>query len=332
MTQSPTLSVVVPVYNGTPDLRQCLAALAASQYTAYEVLVIDDGSTEPVEPIVRVYGYSYLRLAGPQGPALARNHGAEQARGAILVFVDADVCVHADTLARFAATFAADPALAAVVGSYDDTPTAPNFLSQYKNLLHHYVHQRSAGEISTFWSGCGAIRREVFLAFGGFDARRYRRPAIEDIELGTRISAAGHRIVLDGRITATHLKRWTLWGLLKTDICDRGVPWVRLLWRTGGRVNTLNVTPGQRLSVILVYLLGLLAGIAAWWPLAWWGVGLLGGVVTAVNLDFYRYLAARFGVWFTLRALPLHWLYFGYCGLCVIWGTLTRSLGEPERA
>jgi GT2 family glycosyltransferase len=138
------------------------------------------------------------------------------------------VCVHPDTLARFAARFAADPALDAVMGTYDDTPAAPNFLSQYKNLFHHYVHQHCDGSISTFWSGCGAIRRPLFLTCGGFDAQRYRCPAIEDIELGTRLHAAGYRIVLDRRITATHLKRWTLGSLLKTDIVNRGVPWVRL--------------------------------------------------------------------------------------------------------
>ena len=178
-------------------------------------------------------------------------------RSPYVVFIDADVCVHPHTLAQFAAAFAADATIDAVVGSYDETPAAPNFLSQYKNLFHHYVHQRYDGEISTFWSGCGAMRREQCLAFGGFDAQRYRRPAIEDIELGTWMSAAGRRIVLDRQIQATHLKRWTFWKLLKTDICDRGVPWIRLMWRARVMANTLNVHPTQRFSVVLVYLTGL---------------------------------------------------------------------------
>ena len=50
-----------------------------------------------------------------------------------------------------------------------------------------------------------------------------------------------------------------------------------------------------------------------------------------VNHDFYRFLAARRG-WFTLRAVPLHWLYFGYCGFCVAWGTLLHVLAkDPGR-
>jgi glycosyltransferase involved in cell wall biosynthesis len=317
-----TLSVIVPVYNGTDDLQRCLAALAASHYSAFDVLVVDDGSTEPVEPVVHAYGFAYRRLDGPQGPAQARNLGAACVNGDYLVFVDADVCVHHDTLARFAAAFTADPKLDALVGAYDETPAAPNFLSQYKNLFHHYVHQSCDGEIQTFWSGCGAIRRELFLTYGGFDGQRYRRPAIEDIELGTWLSAAGHRIVLDSRIQATHLKRWTLWGLLKTDIFDRGVPWTRLMLRAGTLANTLNITLTQRLSVLLAYLMVLSVVAAMWWPVMWISVTLLVLVVTVINRDFYRYFVARTGLGFTLRVVPLHWLYFGYCGFAAMWGTV----------
>jgi GT2 family glycosyltransferase len=322
----------VPVYNGIEELQRCLAALAASHYDDFEALVVDDGSTQPVAPVVNAYGFSYLRLAGPGGPARARNHGAVHATGQYLVFIDADVCVHPDTLARFAARFTTNPTLDAVVGSYDDAPAAPNFLSQYKNLFHHYVHQDCDGEIRTFWSGCGAIRREVFLACGGFDAERYCRPAIEDIELGTWISAVGYRIVLDRQIQVTHLKRWTPWSLLKTDIFARGVPWISLMLRAGALADTLNVKGTQRLSVALVYLLVLSMVAAAWWQGAWIGVVLLALVVAVLNYDFYRFFTARKGLWFTLRVVPLHGLYFGYCGFCVVWGMLLHALpGRSDR-
>lgn len=322
----PTLSVIVPVYNAADDLKRCLEALAASQYDDFDVLVVDDGSTEPVASLVRQHGFGYLRLDGPGGPARARNRGVACVRGQYVVFIDADVCVHHDTLARFAARFAGDPTIDAVVGTYDDAPAAPQFLSQYKNLLHHYVHQRFDGEIRTFWSGCGAMRRALFIAFGGFNEQRYRRPAIEDIELGTWVSAAGHRIVLDSRIKGKHLKRWTLWSLLKTDICNRGIPWVRLMLRAGVITNSLNTEPIQRFSVALAYLTVLSTLVAVWWPLAWIGVALLAGAVTSLHLDFYRYLVVRRGLWFTMRVIPLHWLYFGYCGGCVVCGIVLHYL------
>jgi hypothetical protein len=70
-----------------------------------------------------------------------------------------------------------------VFGSYDDSPPAPAFTAQYKNLIHRYYHQRPRREASTFWAGCGAVRRSVFLGLEGFDVERYRVPSIEDIEL-----------------------------------------------------------------------------------------------------------------------------------------------------
>lgn len=323
---SPTLSVVVPVYNSLQTLEACLKALAESEYDDFEVLVVDDGSTEPIRSLVERHQFRYLRIEGPGGPARARNRGVSQVDGQVVVFIDADVCVHRDTLALFAEAFAADPKVEAVIGSYDEEPADPGFLSQYKNLFHHYVHHNSDSEVKTFWSGCGAMRRELFLAFGGFDEERYRRPAIEDIELGTWISAAGHKIVLDSRIKGKHLKRWTLQNLLKTDIFDRGIPWTRLMFRAGALANTLNVKPTQRISVGLAYLTLPVMMLAPFWPAALFLVASLVLMVTILNFDFYRFFAKRSGVWFAMRVFPLHWLYFWYCGFSFAWGALAHYL------
>ena len=318
---APMLSVIVPVYNSMGDLKRCLPALAASDFDNFKVLVVDDGSTEPIEPVVREHGFDYLRIKGPGGPGRARNRGVEQVEGEVVLFVDADVVVHTDTLRRIAERFEADPTIDAVIGTYDDTPGHPGFLSQYKNLFHHYVHKDSHGEVSTFWSGCGAMRREVFRAFGGFDEVRYARPAIEDIELGTWVSVAGHRIVLDQHVQCQHLKRWTFRNLIKTDVIDRGIPWTRLMLRAGELPSTLNVKPTQRICVALVFLaVGLLA-VGSWFPLAFTLAGLVAVVVTLMNLDFYRYLGQRRGPGFVIRVLPVHWLYFLYCGVAFGAGT-----------
>lgn len=328
---APLLSVIVPCYNSSAMLEKCLAALAGSDFTDFDVLVVDDGSTEPIEPIVRRHGFAYMKIDGPSGPGRARNHGVQRVRGTYLVFVDADVVIHRDTLRCFAEAVAREPRPDAVIGTYDDTPAHPSFLSQYKNLFHHYVHQSSDGPVSTFWAGCGAMRRDVFLKFGGFDEKLYRRPAIEDIELGTWVAAAGHRIVLESRIRCTHLKRWTLKNLLKTDIFDRGIPWTKLMLRAGALANTLNVKSSQRVSVALAYLTLMAVPVAMVYPYAWSAVAALMAGVTLLNLDFYRYFAARRGLGFTLRVVPMHWLYFWYCGLSFAVGTIQHRLaGSPK--
>ena len=208
-----TISVVVPATDRPATLPRCTSALQRA------------AAAEPVEVVV---------VTGPRGLGVcaARNTGAQRASGDVLVFVDSDVEVHADALARIRAAFAGDPGLTAVFGSYDDAPPSGT-VAAFRNLLHHHVHHRGAGPATTFWSGLGAVRREAFLAAGGFDGERFPLPSIEDVDLGARLVAGGARIVLDPTIQGTHLKAWTLRSMIQTDFARRGVPWVGLLLRSG---------------------------------------------------------------------------------------------------
>src|SRR5262245_34196719 len=242
---APRLSVIVPVYNGAAVLARCLDSLARSSFRDYECLVVDDASTDASREVAAQHRVSLVPLEQRGGPARARNRGAERARGESLVFLDADVCVHADTLAEIDAHLRSHPHTASVIGSYDDRPADPGFVSQFKNLFHHYVHHTSRRDAWTFWAGCGAIRRAVFEQAHGFD-ESYTRPCVEDIELGFRLRTAGQRIDLNPAIQVTHLKRWTLRGWLRTDLLDRGVPWLLLMLRDRTMPADLNVSRAHR--------------------------------------------------------------------------------------
>ncbi|MCC6862444.1 MAG: glycosyltransferase [Bryobacterales bacterium] len=253
-----TVSVVIPVYNAAGHLRMCLAALRQSASAPFECIVVDDGSTDASPEVAREFGATLLSTGGRSGPAHARNMGARHASGDVLFFIDADVCVHPGTLGRIVLAFGEDAELDALIGSYDTLPHSRDFLSQYKNLMHCFVHQTGRKQACTFWSGCGAIRRSVFLEHSGFD-ESYRRPAIEDIELGYRLIRAGKKLMLDRNLLVKHLKRWTFWNLIKTDIKDRGVPWTELILRDKAMPNDLNLQISARISVALVFLLFLFA-------------------------------------------------------------------------
>jgi len=256
----PALSVVIPVRDGAAFLLESLPALAAALPPDAELIVSDDGSRDATAQTAARFGARVVANDASRGPAAARNHGAQAARGAILVFLDADVRVHPDTIARLRRELE-DPDVAAAFGSYDDAPAGTAWVSLYKNLAHHFVHQRSEREASTFWAGCGALRRTAFTAVGGFDAT-YRRPSVEDVELGGRLRAAGHRIRLVPEAQVTHLKRWTLAGWLVSDLRDRAVPWARLV-RAGRRLpRDLNFTLGDRVASALVAA-GLACALAA---------------------------------------------------------------------
>ena len=256
------ISVIIPVRNGGQELERCLAALDRSRYSDYECIVVDDGSTDGSAGVAEGHGCRVIRLPASGGPAAARNLGARQATGEILFFIDADVCVQPDSVGRVAGHFAGQEDLDAVIGSYDESPDSPDFLSQYKNLMHCFVHQSAQQAGSTFWSGCGAIRKAVFEKYSGF-SESYRRPAIEDIELGYRMAADGRRITLDKGLRVKHLKAWSFWRLVKTDIVDRGIPWTELILRDSNMPNDLNLQISQRISVALVAMMLLAVGALA---------------------------------------------------------------------
>ena len=317
-----TVSVIVPAYQAADDLRVCLAALDASTYAPLEVIIVDDGSIDDTADVVRQARVTSLRVAdGPRGPAVARNQGAGAARGDVLVFLDADVAVHPDTLARLVGYLERQPDVSAVFGSYDDQPTHRNIASRYRNLLHHFVHQHAEREATTFWAGCSAVRRDAFLSVGGFDTR-YRRPSIEDIELGGRLRSAGHRVWLCADVQVRHMKRWTFASIIRTDVLHRAIPWSRLIVSQRRMPADLNTALSHRVSAVVAWMtvLALLMIVASstfvWVVLA--GLLLLG----MLNARLYMFFIRQGGLRFPVAAVALHVLYllyssavFGYVAL-----------------
>lgn len=324
------ISVVIPVFNGRAELRSCLEHVFASAGGDFECIVVDDCSTDGSADLAREFGARVVTTRRRCGPAHARNLGVRAARGEAVLFVDADVWVRRDTLERVREHFAKDPSLDAVFGCYDDEPFHGNFLSQYKNLLHAWFHRSAREDASTFWTGCGAIRREVFLEFGGFE-ERYDHPTCEDIELGYRLRLAGRRIRLDRELQVKHLKRWSFWNMVATDIFKRAVPWTEMILRHRFMPNDLNLGTGQRISVAIA--LALLASLAAL-PLVpdttlLAGCAALFAVHTALNRRLLAFFARRRGLLFATAAAPLNLLGHIYSGMtfgiCLLLHPLRRA-------
>lgn len=308
------ISVIIPVYNGGDSFRNCLSNLAKTAPAPVEIIVVADGDTDGSSLVAKEFGASVLRINTRGGPAQARNLGASAAQGDILFFVDADVAIFPDAIKEVALAFSREPDLAALIGSYDDAPGAKNFLSQYRNLLHHYVHQTGCEEASTFWGACGAIRRDVFLSIGGFD-ESYREPSIEDIELGYRLKQAGHKIRLCKNLQVKHLKHWRIASLLKADFYYRALPWTELILRDRQLINDLNLQVSSRVSVILAF--GLVSALLGSW--LWSGflaVAIIFSLsLLTLNASVYLFFKRKRGLWFALQVIPWHWFYYFYSGL-----------------
>jgi len=332
------LSVIVPVHNGGDDLCSCLQGLRESSRHPDQLVVVDDASTDGSGALAEELGAQVVYLGGrPLGPAAARNRAAQVTDGDVLVFIDADVVVHADTLGSIERCLADHPDVAALFGSYDDDPPGRSPFSRYKNLLHHYVHQHGNREASTFWAGCGAMRRKVFTELGGFN-ERYGRPCIEDIELGVRLRRSGYTVRLCPEIQVTHLKQWTVGSLLRADILNRAIPWTQLMMRERHVPVDLNLGIASRLSAVLAWGV-VVAAATGFWDARLWLVStlmLLG--VAILNRRLYGFFAVRGGRLFAVGAAGFHLLYllyssaaFGITAALSLPGVLMEWRRDPGR-
>lgn len=336
MSDHSLLSVIMPAHNAAGLLPRTLGSLQTSDLPRdrWELVVVDDGSDDETSLIAARYADTVVTLPGKaHGPAYARNRGFEVTRGDIIVFIDADCVVHTDTLSRFATLFAEQPDLGAAFGSYDDKPPAPGIMSQYRNLIHHHVHHRNAGNVETFWAGAGAMRREVFAEAGMYDEWHYRKPQIEDIELGSRIRRLGRRILLDPSIQVTHLKKWTLRAVIRTDLRDRGIPWARLLMHRGAMLSTgtLNLRWSEKLNTVLVWLaFALLVSAPLLWSLlpVWLATGCL-AMVLVMNLPLWLFFARVRGPVFAVLVMPAHLMYYLLNGISFGVGMFLQHLIGP---
>lgn len=312
MPPPPSISVVIPFYQAAGTLLACLEAIKRSNVQAMEIFCVDDGSTDNGADICRACGATVIAMPANGGPGKARNAGARRAASDIVLFIDADVVVGPDAIGKVANYFNENPDCDAVFGSYDTAPSDPSFLSQYRNLLHHYVHQTSCIDAHTFWAGCGAVRRAKFFEAGGFDEGSYALPTVEDIELGLRMTAAGCRIRIDRSLQVTHLKRWSWGKMLYTDIMMRALPWSMLIADGHGLVSQLNVSWPERLRAASANLFVLsVAAIPLLNSSLYLSAALL-AIYIWLNRRCYLFFLRERGAWFALRVIPVHMLYYIY--------------------
>lgn len=322
------LSIIVPTLNAGSYIKECLGMLLSQQDNKMEIIVVDDASDDNTAELAVSMGVKVYPLETHSGPSVARNLGAKKAKGEILFFIDSDVVIHPGGLQRVCDFFGANPDVSAVFGSYDTTPMEEGVVTQYRNLLHHFVHQKGRKEASTFWSGCGAVRRSVFNELCGFNEIDYPM-CIEDIEFGYRLRHANHKVVLDRNLLCTHMKRWTFLKTFKTDVFCRAIPWTRLNLIRNVSPNDLNIKHSQKISVVLtaLSLVGLLLSYFDPWGLL--GVVCLVFAIVLLNSSLFLFFWRRRGFVFAMACVPLHLFYFFYSGLSFLYVLLAFKLGLP---
>ena len=292
------LSVVVPVHNGGRTLADTLSQIRASTLPrdTYELIVVDDASSDGSQAVAARYVDALIRLSGrPRGASYARNRGAEQARGEVVVFVDADVGVREDTLSRLLAAFDDDEIVAASAVN-DGAGQRGRFSAEYWNLLHAYGAARHTTGVAQFHASCGAVRREAFVSAGMFNEWLYRRPSVEDVEMAERLRASGRRVRVERDAAFAHRAGGGLGAVL-------GAVW--------------------RLSVHSARTLGWRASRAS-------APGHVVHTLTRADPGLFGFWARRRGLGFAVAALPLHLIVklVAATGLVAGW-FLRTTVGDP---
>ena len=307
-TSSPEVSIIVPAYNAAKTISRCLDSVFQQMRPEIEIIVVDDCSCDATREIASKYAVQLIAMLNHRGAGAARNRGAHAAQGQLLFFIDADVTLGEGTLARALADIG-EPGVDAVIGSYDDDPAVRTTVSMFKNLAHHYFHQRSGGKATTFWGACGLIRRELLLSLGGFSEKL---PGITDVELGYRLASRGALIRLDHNLQVKHLKHWTLPLLVRTDIGLRAFPWATLLIEYGYLPERLNFGNDQRVGAFLAMVLMVLGVMTLFRPAAAVPFALCLALAGFANQGLYRLFHRKGGVRLLIGGFLLQNFYYLY--------------------
>jgi len=326
----PRVSVVIPVYNAEATLAECLTRLCNSTYSDFEVVLVDDGSTDQTAVIAANFPVRIVPTEGRVGPGAARNLGARAAEGELLFFIDSDVMVRPDTVARVAAALEEDGGVAGVCGVQAAEMRHRNLVSQYKNLWMRWTYVRKRGDVPLFYTTAAAIKRMAFLTAGGFDPG-YGTPNVEDTAFGQRLARLGIRIRVDPELEVEHVKRYSLGGLLRTDFM-RAVSLTRLKLRQPTELGQNNTSiPATYMASVPLAALGAPA-LAAGTALGVVALAVLGAVALAgtiaLNAGFLRAIHASDGWGRALAAIPLLWLELLVVGAGTGVGLATYAVGR----
>lgn len=307
--KTPTISVIIPAYNPRLSvIMECLKSISSSSLKPTEVILVDDCSTLDYLKKVRPY-CKVIMSKKNSGPAHARNKGAKIANGNILCFIDSDVKIEKDTLAKIAEKFR-EKKVTAVQPIYSKHTQTPNFISQYQNLYQYYNFLCIKHEyVDAFASYCVAVRKDAFFEVGGFD-ESIKNASVEDENLGIALSAKGYNILLVKDIKVEHLAVFSLKSLLKRMFI-MGRDKVESMANNPKTRNIDLEKTSHRIGLVISMLIApliLLATIFAMLPSVWILAVLLAFVFFVVNSQFFSFVHKNKGAVFLLKSIIVYYM------------------------
>jgi glycosyltransferase involved in cell wall biosynthesis len=199
------VSVIIPNYNGSATIGKCLDAACASDHGNFEVIVVDDGSTDDSVEIIKKFPCTLIRMNTHSGASKTRNNGAQNSRGKILFFTDADCILQKDTLRIADRTFKNDKNTV-IGGSYTRIPYDDTFFSTFQSIFVNYseTSHENPDYIATH---AMVIDADLFRRSGGFP--EVFMPIIEDVEFSHRLRRSGCRLAMNPEMLVRHIFNFT---------------------------------------------------------------------------------------------------------------------------
>ena len=208
------ISIVIPVYNSSLTLKECLNSIFASSYKDYEVIVVSDSSTDNSVSIAKEYKTKIIELSQNKGPAVARNKGSESAEGEILLFLDSDVIISEDSLNLIIDKFQQHE-VNAIQGIYSHKPNYKYLATQfYQSYLCYYVWPKDKRYATTLVTGCFAIRKKIFNRLSGFDVN-IDKASCEDEKFGYSLIENGYEILILRNLQVVHMVNYDVVKFIK---------------------------------------------------------------------------------------------------------------------
>jgi len=202
------VSIIIPNYNGATTIARCLEAALASRYPRFEVIVVDDCSSDNSVEIINQFPCQLVQLEAHAGASRARNVGAVHSKGDILFFTDADCVLKEDTLALAGKALAAAGSDAVIGGTYTSIPFDNTFFSLFQSVLINYSETKRRTNPDYVAAHAMMVNAEVFRDRSGF--KEDFLPILEDVEFSHRLRRAGCKLAVNPAIQVRHIFNFSL--------------------------------------------------------------------------------------------------------------------------
>ena len=307
MDKPTSVTIVIPAHNAARFIEPCLrAALAVAEPRGWEVIVVNDGSTDETVSLVEAFGVSILHHDRSRGAAATRNHGARVSKSDILIFLDSDVVVPEDTLPILVDRLRETPEFHATGAHASPRNLTPSWSAHFVALRHsHAFYCKPMTDIvgvSCFQSECGAVRRGVFEHIGGFP-EKYSAAGMEDYEFGHEMERLGYINVLLADAAYDHHYR-TLWPRCR-EVARRTARWLPLVFRRR-RMESKGMGASSRDSFSFLLTPPILAGVLVGFfhPVGWFIAGGAALLQIVWEWPFLRFAHREHGMKMALYAWP----------------------------